>query len=109
MPETFMKAVMCPYCPEGSEIRSVPMVFMEHRGPYKAWWDESMKVTVTAEQLGSRCVREFWLCKECETMRWFDVLIDKKMGDLPPELREAWRTKLSVLHGGDHPVVGGRS
>lgn len=102
MPETFMKAVQCPMWEpggpplgeEGCTSPSGDMQFQFHRGPYAAWWDDKHKRTIHAAEVGSRCVREFWICSACMSIRWFNVLIDLKMGDLPPEERDAWRKRL---------------
>lgn len=104
MPEPFMKEVRCPVWEPVAVGTVMPdcaspdgaMEFAQHRGPYDTWYVESVKKTVTAAQMKSRCVREFWFCKFCNSTRWFDVLIDLKIGDLPPEEREAWRRRLST-------------
>jgi hypothetical protein len=91
-----MANVKCDFCPEDGDGPPVDMVFREHRGPYQAWFDQTAKRTVRANEVGSRCVREFWCCPKCVTVRWFDILVDLKMGDLPPEERDAWKKRLHL-------------
>jgi len=112
MPETFMKQVLCPMCPdadgEGATEGKVEMRFNQHRGPYDSWYDETKKRTITKAMAHSRCVREFWICPKCMTVSWFDFLIDLKMDDLPPEIREWMKTRWHVegaVGGGPGQII----
>lgn len=94
--QTFMREVLCPLCPEDGVGPKVPMRFQQQRGPYDKWFDDKLKKTITQAMVGSRCIREFWICTKCNTVVWWDFLIDKPMNELPPEIREWMKEKFHV-------------
>lgn len=99
MPKTFMRQVLCPTCPGEDGQKKVEMRFSYHRGPYDTWYDEQKKRTITKASAGSRCVREFWYCEKCNTVSWYDFLIDLPMSELPPVIRKWMMEKWHVLGG----------
>lgn len=92
MPDTFMRQVLCPTCPDENGPR-VQMRFAAHKGPYDRWFDDRQKRTITKAEVGSRCVREFWYCEKCSTTVWFDFLVDKRREDVPQDVWESMRRK----------------
>lgn len=92
MVEPFMKQVLC----EEEDGPPVAMTFNRQEGPLDRWFDQKQNRTVYAHEVGSRILREYWICEKCLSIRWFDVLIDKKSGDLPPEERDAWKKRLHL-------------
>jgi hypothetical protein len=93
MPQTsgrFMKKVFCP-------IDGKRMTYKQTRGPYYEWYDTKLKRKVTAKEVGSPIVREFFICPKCFTIRFFDVRIDDKV-ELVLVISQAQDRSITVIH-----------